>query len=422
MSLQEAGYAVPPRASRLANSMRDIGYDFHTALADLVDNAITAGATCVAVSIHYEGHDSYVLVVDNGRGMNELELVEALRFGSCSSYRVGDLGRFGLGLKTGSLSQCRRLSIVTRSRDRGPLSARALDLDLIDESDSWLLTDVDSTSAVTAAQRALKGGTGTAVIWEKLDRVLPVSMAANGWGRRRMHQLVEKSRQLLAMTFHRFLSGNEQALRLTINGETVEPWDPFATHEPSTIRLPPVEIEVQVDGGARSVRLERFVLPPRSSFSSPEEHERLGGPLKWNRQQGIYVYRSGRLVQGGGWCGIRALDEHTKLARAALHFETDLDELFRINIAKMRVQLPSAVRQMLDRPVSELCFHANDVYRRHDEADQRERGGGSSVDLSDVGIALKAAALEAGQLAAIHEVAKVLQVRSPDLSRALRLD
>lgn len=422
MSVQAAGYEVPPRASRLANSMRDIGYDFHTALADLVDNAITAGATSVNVSIHHEGSDSYVLVVDNGRGMDEVELVEALRFGSSSSYSVGDLGRFGLGLKTGSLSQCRRLSVVTRAHRRGPLSARALDLDLIDESDSWLLTDVDCTPAVRVARKALKSGTGTAVIWQKLDRVLPPSMAANGWGRRRMRQLVEKCREFLAMTFHRFLSGEERALRLAINGEMLRPWDPFATAEPSTLRLSPVEIEIQVGGAVRPVRLERFVLPPRSGFSSAEEHERLGGPLKWNRQQGIYVYRSGRLVQSGGWCGIRALDEHTKLARAALHFETDLDEVFRINIAKMRVQLPAAVKQMLDRPVSELCFHANDVYRRHDDPSSGGRGSRSSLDLSDIGIALKAAALEAGQVTAIREVAKVLQVRSPDLCRALGFD
>ena len=96
------------------------------------------------------------------------------------------------------------------------------------------------------------------------------------------------------------------------------------------------------------VTLRRFVLPARDEFSSLEEFERYSGPLNWNRQQGIYIYRADRLVQWGGWNGIRGIDEHTKLARASLEFDTDLDSVFNINVAKMRVTLPPQIRQMLD--------------------------------------------------------------------------
>ena len=106
------------------------------------------------------------------------------------------------------------------------------------------------------------------------------------------------------------------------------------------------------------------MLPARDEFSSHEEFERYSGPLNWNRQQGIYIYRADRLVQWGGWNGIRGIDEHTKLARAALDFDTDLDSVFNINVAKMRVTLPPQIRQMLERPINELCSYADDRYRK----------------------------------------------------------
>ncbi len=100
------------------------------------------------------------------------------------------------------------------------------------------------------------------------------------------------------------------------------------------------------------------------SSARSEEFERYSGPLNWNRQQGIYIYRADRLVQWGGWNGIRGIDEHTKLARASLEFDTDLDSVFNINVAKMRVTLPPQIRQMLERPINELCAYADDRYRK----------------------------------------------------------
>jgi hypothetical protein len=415
-------YEVPPRASRLTRSMRDIGYEFHTALADLVDNAVSAGATEIRIDIEFDGRNSYVLVLDNGHGMNGASVMEALRFGSDSRYEKGDLGRFGLGLKTGSLSQCRRITVLSRPSAGHRVSGRTLDLDTIEQTDSWLLTPPPATAITQAVRESLRARSGTAVIWEDLDRVLPGTFSQNGWGRRRLRQLAERSAQFLGMTFHRFLQGLEgSGLKIELNGETVQPWDPFAQDEGATVQLSSVDLEIQADHGAGQVRLERFVLPPRSAFSSQEAFDRMAGPMKWNRQQGIYVYRAGRLVQAGGWCGIRAIDEHTKLARAALHFNTDMDEAFRINIAKMRVQLPPTVRQLLERPVNELCFRANDVYRRHSEGERPSKGGKKDVDLSEVGLALRAAALEAGQLSALADLARVMENRSPHLARALGL-
>jgi hypothetical protein len=183
------------------------------------------------------------------------------------------------------------------------------------------------------------------------------------------------------------------------------------------------------------VTLRRFVLPARDEFSSLEEFERYSGPLNWNRQQGIYVYRVGRLVQWGGWNGIRGIDEHTKLARAALEFDTDLDSVFNINVAKIRVTLPPQIRQMLERPINELCAYADDRYRkasRHaskqqpeahtGQADSRPKQESVVPARSDVGLALRAAAMHAGEYEAFGRIVAALAEMAPSIASSLALD
>jgi hypothetical protein len=413
-------YEVAPRAGRLTGSLRDVGYDFASAIADLVDNSVTAGASKIDVEIVFDGPESYVLVADNGCGLTGRELNEALRFGSMSTYSRGDLGRFGLGLKTASLSQCRLLTVASRANPNGGrIATRTLDLDLIEETDEWVIYSDRASSAFDLCRSRLRGSRGTVVVWEALDRVLNEKQANNGWGRRRLGHLAQKTAQHLGMVFHRFLSGElGSSIELSVNGEAVTPWDPFARSENATEVLDPVSLEIHNGQELTTVELSRYVLPPRKSFSNEELFDRLSGPLKWNRQQGLYVYRAGRLVQGGGWCGLRGIDEHTKLARASLEFNTDLDDIFQINVAKMRINLPSGVRQMLERPVHELCILANDIYRRHAQPPVSDRKN-ISLDLTDVGLAIRSAALEAGQLPAISQIEAILHARSPDVSRAL---
>ena len=127
---------ITPSAARLTASLRDIGYSFVTALADIVDNSVTAGASRVEIAIRFHGRDSFVVISDNGSGMGPSALNEALRFGTRRSYRPGDLGRFGLGLKTASLSQARRLMVISRaSRKNRRLHCRVLDIDRVERTE-----------------------------------------------------------------------------------------------------------------------------------------------------------------------------------------------------------------------------------------------------------------------------------------------
>jgi hypothetical protein len=429
--------AITPSAARLTESLRDIGYDFPAAVADIVDNSVMAGASHIDVSIEFAGEDSYVVISDDGEGMTGNGLVEALRYGSRRSYGRSDLGRYGLGLKTASLSQCRSVTVVTcRRTSPGKVHIRMLDLDLIAEWDEWLVVEPLPEPILQRSVERLTSEPGTVVIWRKLDRVLPEKRADGGWARRRIDAMAAKTAEHLAVVFHRYLEGAEgHGLVITVNEYKVKPWNPFAPSERTTRELPLQRYEMSVGDVSGSVTLRRFVLPARDEFSSMEEFERYSGPLNWNRQQGIYIYRVGRLVQWGGWNGIRGIDEHTKLARAALEFDTDLDSVFNINVAKIRVTLPPQIRQMLDRPINELCAYADDRYRKAyrdagkeqpeahtDQPDSRPPQESPVPPRSDVGLALRAAAMQAGEYEAFGRIVAVLAEMAPGITSSLGLD
>ena len=418
---------VTPSARRLTASLRDVGYDLATAMADIVDNSISAGARTVDIETVFDGVNSHIIIADDGSGMSGSQLDEALRFGSRRSYASGELGRYGLGLKTASLSQCRRLTVVTRqSPIRCRASIRTLDLDHIDETDRWELIDPPTDTNAYRALEWIENGPGTVVVWELLDRILPANRPESGWGRRRITQAAATISEYLSMVFHRFLERDDPVV-ITVNGEKLKAWNPFAPGEEETVELPAIRFDVPTgSGGSSEVLLRRFLLPTRARFSSAEEFERLGGPNRWNRQQGLYVYRADRLIQSGGWVGIRGVDEHTKLARAALDFDTDLDEQFRINVAKMRVALPPEIKPLLEPPVHELCQRANDRYRRdtaHPQPNRDARKDPTSTrtttDLADVGAELMSAALAAGQAEAIEAIMDQLAEARPDLAKSL---
>ena len=426
---------VTPSAARLTQSLRDIGYDFPAAVADIVDNSVAAGACRVEIDIEFDGSDSRVFIADDGVGMTARRLTEALRYGTRRSYGRGDLGRYGLGLKTASLSQCRCVTVVSRtSAATARTVVRTLDLDVVEDWDDWLVIDPERDHYVDRAMAKLADGGGSVVLWRDLDRVLPEKNPHGGWARRRIESLASRTAEHLAMVFHRYLEGGVgRGLTIAVNGEKVAPWNPFAPDEPARLELPPLEFEVVVGNQAGLVRLDRFVLPAKDAFRDPEGFERLSGPLKWNRQQGLYVYRAGRLVQWGGWAGIRAIDEHTKLARAALSFDTDLDSAFNIDVAKMRITVPPQLRQMLEQPVNELCIRSDAAYRKTSSEGTGRKAGSpqDAVRVTDrtvpqsphaAGLALRSAAMQAGEYPAFRRIVAALQAHAPEVAHALGLD
>ncbi|MGE3743839.1 MAG: ATP-binding protein [Geminicoccaceae bacterium] len=283
---------IVPSPSALVQSLRGLGYSPETALADLVDNSISSGATNISIQLDWNDDDPRVALLDDGKGMDEAGLKAAMCFGGAGPAAVrqdDDLGRFGLGLKTASLSQCRRMTVISR-RD-GRTSALSWDLDEIERRARWkalvpaLLPDSPAVQLLLAKPR------GTLVLWERMDAVAGLF----GLDRETFFLRVRDIRAYMAMVFHRFLGGDARRISLSVNGRDVKGWDPFQRSHPATITMQSEPIRHR----GLTVRVTPYVLPHRDRFPNEAEYEAAGGPGGWSERQGFYVYRQKRLLVGG---------------------------------------------------------------------------------------------------------------------------
>jgi hypothetical protein len=361
------GIEVIPSAKRLIKSLRDMGYDFSQAIADVVDNSIEAGATLVAIDVEFDGDDSWVRIADNGVGMKPDQLREAMRYGAARQYDDDDLGKFGLGLKTASMSQCQCLSVASRwNPDRANIAAYSWDLDHIENTNRWEILPLERNNLTKTIWGPIKDTTGTVVLWQRLDRILGYKHPYGEAARKQLSQTCREIELHLGMVFHRFLSGEARGkqIKLLLNGNAIKPWDPFCRLEGKTKQLQPISVPIEYEGISGAVLLEPFILPHQEDFSSPEAFRDASGPEKWNKQQGFFIYRADRMIQNGGWSNLYAADEHMKLARIAVSFSPALDEAFKINVAKMRVQMPFAIRRDVERAIGPVRKLAREIYDR----------------------------------------------------------
>ncbi|MEL0082612.1 MAG: ATP-binding protein [Gammaproteobacteria bacterium] len=351
---------LPPSASALSTSMRDLGYSLETAVADLVDNSISAGASRVEIICDLVGPQPTLAILDNGQGMSGDELLTAMRHGAAGANQKrdpDDLGRFGLGLKTASFSQCRQLTVAS-ARD-GSLVAAEWNLDLVDQKDEWVLTLFDQSEAQSLPCADRLDSTGTLVIWRNLDRLFE-----DETGPRRDEIVNEKLDLLdkhLALVFHRFLSGDvprRKKLSISINGHEVEPFDPFCKKNAATQLLP--EEVVRIDG--HTVTMQPYILPHHSKLS-PAEYEFYQSRSEFISNQGAYVYRNGRLMAWGDWFRLVPKGEAIKLARVQIDFPSSLDGDWTIDIRKSQATPPRAVRDRLRQVINRIMGRSTTVHR-----------------------------------------------------------
>lgn len=350
----------PPSAACLSASMRDIGYTLEAAIADLVDNSISAGANTIDIICEATGPHPAVSILDNGRGMANAELLDAMRHGSSNPKLArpsNDLGRFGLGLKTASFSQCRSLTVVSK-RD-GATCAAQWDLDVIDVADEWILSILEEEDIRSLPYLSRLGKQGTAVIWRKLDRL--VEDAAGNRQDEIVNEKLETVRRHLSLVFHRFLSGEVKGypkITLTINGHPIEAFDPFCRRNPATQMLP----EEIVCIGDAEVRLQPFILPHHSRLTA-SEYDFYQDRSDFISNQGGYIYRNGRLMAWGDWFRLVPKGEATKLARVQIDFPNSLDEAWTIDIKKSRARPPHEVRERLRQIISHITARSVTVHR-----------------------------------------------------------
>lgn len=352
-----------PSAARLLESMRDIGYSFESALADIVDNSISATATTVRIinDLDVDGHP-YLAIVDNGRGMRADELTAAMRHGSRSPREIreaGDLGRFGLGMKTASFSQCRRLTVVSRAD--GEWAARCWDLDYVVERDEWLLQMLDHEAISRLPSSDSLTGDGTLVLWQKLDRLDSLGPHPEQVYEA-LNAMFGSARRHLALTFHRFIApepaDTSKPVAISINGAPLDALDPFARLMRPQSDAHEVEV-VHMDQG--DIVVQAFTLPHHERLSTAQMCDlELGSSLV--ETQGLYVYRAQRLISSGSWLGMARNAELTKLLRVRVDVPTSLDTEWSVDVRKSRVRPPAAVRERLKPLVLRMTEHARRPY------------------------------------------------------------
>ena len=361
--MSEETVPLIPDPARTMEGLRDMGYSFETAIADLVDNSIAANATLVDISVQldFRGHVR-VAIVDNGEGMDRQRLQDAMTYGSIKRPDPASLGKFGLGLKTASTAWCRRLSVVSRSSGSESPMMATWDMDYVAECGEWLLlmTDEPDPEAVVRLEDAAPDHAGTVVLWTKVDRLL--RSYSDPTGRPARNALAKRCDDLrfhLSMTYQRFLDpkdGRARNIRIVLNGERVTAWDPF---QEGVSELVASETQPVETGGKFQVRA--FILPRREEFadSDQEKNARISPD-----RQGIYIYRESRLIHSADWLGMFRKEPHLNLLRVEFSFDHRLDDALQLDVRKSQIRLDDSLLAWLDRFSTAPRREANRRYRK----------------------------------------------------------
>ena len=341
--------SLPPYAPTLIESTRAIGYSLEAAVADIIDNSIAANA--VNVDIYFFPVDgAYIAILDNGSGMNEKEINIAMQYGSKNPTEERDkkdLGRFGLGLKTASLSQCRCLTVISKQGDR--LEGRQWDIDHVIEVGDWslIILDEEEINEFPQVEELKKYESGTLVIWQKLDRLKAGEINFElSLGRK-----IDRVRDHLSLVYHRYLMGESgiRKLKLFINGEKVKAIDPFLTNK----SVQAMDDETLVIQGHK-ILVRPYILPHISKLTS-DEIKMLGGKDGLRKQQGFYVYRNKRLLVWGTWFRMMRQGDLSKLARIRVDIPNTLDDLWTLDIKKSSALPPAEVRKNLEIIINQIA-------------------------------------------------------------------
>lgn len=346
-----------PTADVLMTSMRAMGYSFEAAVADVIDNSISANASLIEIGFPYNPEESYITISDNGCGMDPEELFDAMKYGSQAKAfgrSADDLGRFGLGLKSASLSQCRRLSVV--SKKNGKKSALIWDLDTVVRERDWTILECtpDETERIRNSSWLDDKESGTVVVWEVFDQLEKEVGSTAIFSE--LQRLEEATSNYLSLIFHRYLNkrpGEKAArVRMRINQHTLTGLDPFLVgHKKTTIRR---EIDIAIpdsEGIERHVFATPFILPFQKDMTK-EDMKLIGGIEDYRTKQGFYIYRNERLIIWGTWFG-RPKGELTKHARIRVDIPNTLDDLWNIDIKKQHAKIPAIIKNRLTKAIDE---------------------------------------------------------------------
>lgn len=353
--MQQAGRKkLPPHPGRLVSILAAAGHTLPSAVADIVDNAISADATTVDITFGRpdSGHGRWISIVDNGRGMALAQLEEAMRVGSQSDYDDNNLGKYGYGLKGASWSQADVVTVVSRT------DGKQGNLLTWDKSDMGEWEPKSDALEPWEAEATRLPTHGTAVLWKNMR---PPHALPSIKGLPPHAAEVRELERHLALVFHRFLEGRARGrkrIRISINGTAIEPNNPVG--HPKATAYDVKNLRIPVGKKDAKVTVAPFLLPSEDEITTHHASEgpdsirnaleRIGLYGKRNETQGLFIYRHDRLIKWGGWHEMwLTSDEKTKLARLTVDFGRDLDESFRINISKQIVHLPPQLQEAIKK-------------------------------------------------------------------------
>ena len=348
-----------PNPDALIESLRSFGYTPSTAIADLIDNSITADASNIDIHTHWDGSRSWISILDDGRGMDKQTLVSAMRVGSQHpglERADNDLGRWGLGLKTASFSACRSLTVITKV-EAGTTVSRRWDLDHVNTTKQWQLLH-DPTPVAQRKSRALESMKhGTLIVWEDLDLLVASNDTNDSTGLNHFLRVAEDIEEHIAMVFHRFMTGRGN-IAFRLNDNPVQPWDPFLEDQEATSLVSHEHLP-----SSPKVEVKAYVLPHVSKISS-EVHSIASGRRGWNAHQGFYVYRNRRMIVDGSWLDLAyKQEEHFKLARILIDLPNSLDSEWGLDAKKSFITIPAQAMPDLLRLARQTRREAEAVFR-----------------------------------------------------------
>jgi len=349
-----------PRADAMVHSLRAFGYDLGMAIADLIDNSIFAGANNIWVDYAWNEGKPWIRIMDDGTGMTEERLIEAMRLGTQSPLEERDskdLGRFGLGLKTASFSQCKILTVITKTPD-GRTASRFWDLDYIQTTRNWLLGKLLPSETIDLLLGINELKSGTIVLWQNIDRITDESPGIVSYNAE--EAFLDKFlavKEYLEMVFHQYIEPHPKKINIFVGVAKCEPWDPYLRKNDFTRELSSEKYEDS------RISVIPYVLPHVSKRSEAESI-RGAGPKGWNAQQGFYIYRNRRMIVSGTYLNFNLkAEEHYKLARIKVDITNDMDHEWSIDVRKAFAIPPDHLRAELARIAKATRQKAAEVYR-----------------------------------------------------------
>lgn len=361
-------YESIPNAHFLLSALRSMGYTEETAIADIIDNSISAGAS--RIDINFDWDKERIIVFDNGKGMNKENLLDAMQIGSTDlllERDENDLGRFGLGMKMASFSLGKQLFVFSKTDSE--YANACWDLDKVEKL-GWkiIVLDDEATEQVECRDILKDYNTGTVVIIQHLDKVIDEQNLEKS--RNKFYRMIKKIKSHVSLVFHRFIE--EDGLQIYVNGNRIEAWNPFIIENRATQELSSEEC-FEHD---KTVIIEPYILPHKTKFASKEEYDKAAGPKGWYHHQGYYIYRNRRLIVYGTWFGILKKEIAFNLARIKLDIYCESDFDWKIDIKKSKATPPVYITDLLEKTAllaterSAKVYNSRGVYSKKTKSNQ----------------------------------------------------